>query len=55
MGDRFIRQPILNSPYVYPKSHWELDESGQPTQQAINRRRRAEFKKMIEQATGGSI
>ena len=28
----FFEQPILNSPYNYPKKHWELDESGQPTQ-----------------------
>jgi len=27
----FSERPILNSPYVYPSSHWELDEQGQPT------------------------
>ncbi len=43
MENRFFDQPILNSPYEYPKNHWELDESGQPTQQIINSRRRAEF------------
>jgi hypothetical protein len=26
-----------------PKRHWELDEQGQPTQQIIENRRRAEF------------
>ena len=25
-------QPILNSPYEYPSRHWELDDTGQPTQ-----------------------
>ncbi len=43
MENRFFDQPILNSPYEYPNSHWGLDESGQPTQQIINSRRRAEF------------
>jgi type III restriction enzyme len=43
MDDRFFEKPILNSPYDYPKSHWELDDTGQPTQQIIARRRRAEF------------
>jgi type III restriction enzyme len=41
--DRFFAQPILNSPYEYPAHHWELDESGQPTNRIIDRRRRAEF------------
>lgn len=39
----FFSQPILNSPYEYPVRHWELDTSGQPTQQIIARRRAAEF------------
>lgn len=39
----FFDKPILNSPYDYPARHWELDEQGQPTQQIINLRRRAEF------------
>jgi len=43
MSDRFFDQPILNSPYEYPGQHWELDESGQPTQRIIDSRRRAEF------------
>jgi Domain of unknown function (DUF4926) len=29
--------------YEYPARHWELDDQGQPTQQTIERRRRAEF------------
>ena len=43
MSDSFFEQPILNSPYEYPKQHWELDESGMPTQRVMPYRRRAEF------------
>ena len=43
MDDRFFTQPILNSPYEYPLLHWELDDTGQPTQQIIELRRSAEF------------
>lgn len=43
MDNRFFEKPILNSPYEYPSRHWELDSSGQPTQQIIETRRRAEF------------
>lgn len=43
MENRFFEKPILNSPYEYPSRHWELDSSGQPTQQIIETRRRAEF------------
>jgi type III restriction enzyme len=43
MENRFFEKPILNSPYKYPAQHWELDASGQPTQQIIENRRRAEF------------
>ena len=43
MDNRFFEQPILNSPYEYPRQHWELDDQGQPTQQIIESRRRAEF------------
>ncbi len=43
MENRFFEQPILNSPYGYPLRHWELDADGQPTQQIIEKRRRAEF------------
>jgi type III restriction enzyme len=39
----FFEKPILNSPYEYPNRHWELDETGQPTQKIIESRRRAEF------------
>jgi type III restriction enzyme len=43
MTENFFDHPILNSPYEYPGRHWELDESGQPTNQIVERRRRAEF------------
>ena len=43
MDNQFFEHPILNSPYDYPGRHWELDGNGQPTQQIIDRRRRAEF------------
>jgi type III restriction enzyme len=39
----FFEHPILYSPYEYPTRHWELDDSGQPTQRIMDRRRRAEF------------
>ena len=43
MDNPFFDHPILNSPYEYPERHWELDDQGQPTQQIIEHRRRAEF------------
>src|SRR5260221_8946969 len=43
MNNQFFEKPILNSPYAYPVRHWELDASGQPTQQILESRRRAEF------------
>jgi type III restriction enzyme len=43
MSNPFFDRPILNSPYEYPNRHWELDLEGQPTQQIIESRRKAEF------------
>ena len=43
MTERFFERPILNSPYERPSRHWELDETGQPTQKTIGSRRQAEF------------
>jgi type III restriction enzyme len=40
MDDRFFEQPILNSPYEYPSHHWELDDTGQPTNRILDKRRR---------------
>ena len=42
MNDEFFKKPILNSPYEYPSSHWELD-GGLPTRNTINSRRSVEF------------
>jgi len=43
MSDQFFKHPILNSPYEYPSRHWELDESGQPTQRILDNRRTVDF------------
>ena len=43
MSEQFFDNPILNSPYHYPVKHWELDDSGQPTGQLIDKRRSADF------------
>ena len=43
MSNPFFERPILNSPYGYPTKHWELDETGQPTQHVLETRRSAEF------------
>ena len=45
----FFEQPVLNSPYECPSRHWELDETGQPTQQIVEHRRQAEFVSPIPQ------
>ena len=39
----FFEQPVLNSPYERPSRHWELDETGQPTQKIIESRRQVSF------------
>ena len=43
MSDTFFDRPILNSPYVPPARHWELNAAGQPTQRVVESRRRADF------------
>lgn len=43
MDNLFFSRPILNSPYEYPARPWERDTGGQPTQEIIETRRRAEF------------
>ena len=42
-GDWFFDRPILNSPYEFPARHWELDQSGQPTNRILDRRRQVSF------------
>ena len=42
MSNKFSKKPILNSPYKYPSSHWEIVD-GLPTQDIIDSRRKAEF------------
>ncbi len=58
MSNPFFEHPILNSPYHPPQRHWELDAQGQPTQQIIERRRRAEFITPIpkpKKRSGGAV
>ena len=43
MSDRFFESPVLNSPYEYPKQHWELDDERQPTNQVVEQRRPAAY------------
>ena len=43
MSNPFFDHPILNSPYEWPSRHWELNEDGQPTEQVLETRRRAQF------------
>lgn len=43
MSDDFFDRPILNTPYDYPGRHWELDETGQPTNRILDSRRRSEL------------
>ena len=42
-ANHFFEHPVLNNPYEQPTRHWELDSTGQPTQQIVASRRRAEF------------
>ncbi|MCI0388066.1 MAG: DEAD/DEAH box helicase family protein [Acidobacteria bacterium] len=43
MDNHFFEKPVLNSPYAYPKRHWELDDQGQPTQRIIESRRESKY------------
>ncbi|MEI8096430.1 MAG: DEAD/DEAH box helicase family protein [Spirochaetales bacterium] len=43
MSIPFFDHPILNSPYQPPSRHWELDDTGQPTQRVETTRRPAKF------------
>ena len=50
MTNPFFARPILNSPYEPPGRHWELDDSGQPTQKIADGRRKASFVTPIPKA-----
>jgi hypothetical protein len=54
MTNPLFDHPILNSPYECPRRHWELDGHGQPTQQIIETRRRADFVTLIPKASSGN-
>ena len=43
MNDDFYSQPVLNSPYEYPRRHWELDDANHPTNLVLDRRREASY------------
>lgn len=50
MSQRFFERPILNSPYVEPNRHWELDTNGQPTEKIAETRRRSSLVSPIPKA-----
>jgi type III restriction enzyme len=50
MPESFFEKPILNSPYEYPRQHWELDETGQPTNRIVEQRRSARYVAPIPKA-----
>jgi hypothetical protein len=54
MSNPFFDRSIVNSPYQYPRQHWELDETGEPTGHPIDRRRRAEFITPIQKPKSGA-
>jgi len=43
LSETFFEHPILNSPYLYPGRHWELDKDGQPTNKIVESRRRSDL------------
>jgi len=47
MDNRFFERPILNSPYEYPKRHWELMKVYQ-IEADFEAKVAGEFKKMID-------
>ncbi len=55
MSNPFFDRPILNSPYEYPRRHWELDEAGQPTQKILELRRSARASHSFDKPTRGRI
>lgn len=55
MSNPFFAKPILNSPYREPARHWELDDSGQPTQRILESRRRAKFRQLLMRGLRGVL
>ena len=51
--NRFYDQPILNSPYEYPRHHWELDENNRPTNRIVDSRRPSAYVSPIPRARRG--
>ena len=41
--DLFYQRPILNSPYVRPARHWELDKANRPTNRIVESRRPSSY------------
>jgi hypothetical protein len=37
-ADASFARPVLNSPYEYPRRHWEFGSKGQPTQWIVEGR-----------------
>ena len=49
--DRFY-EPMLKSPYEYPRHHWELDESNRPTNRIVDSRRPSAY---LSPSTNGIV
>ena len=47
MPTTFFENPILNSPYEYPKMHWETDGGNQPTGNIVGKRRPSSLRSPI--------
>ena len=41
--EAFYARPILNSPYVRPERHWELDDNNRPTNRIVGKRRPSSY------------
>jgi len=42
-GISFFEKPILNSPYQFPATHWDLDSDGHPTNKILDFRRKSTY------------
>ena len=52
--DLFYQRPILNSPYVRPDRHWELDNDNRPTNRIVESRRPSSYVSPIPAARKSS-